>query len=66
MEITFMDMAREGLRPIVRALGSGRPGAEDSRFADRGRNFEARGHDGIGTPIDDFDAAVGRLYDFQV
>lgn len=66
MEITFMDMARESLRPIVRALGAGRPGAEDSRFADRGRNFEARGHDGIGTPIDDIDAAIGRRFDFQI
>ncbi len=70
MVITFMDFARESLRPIRQALGSARPDApdsrEDSRFANLSRNFEARVDDGIGTPIDDFKAAVGRRFDFQI
>lgn len=74
MVITFMDIARESLRPIRQALGSARPDApdsrpdsgEDSRFANLSRNFEARVDDGIGTPIDDFKAAVGRRFDFRI
>ncbi len=66
MAITFMDFARESLRPIRQALGSGWPDAKDSRFADLGRTVEDRGNDGIGTPIDDFVAAIGRRFDFQI
>ncbi len=66
MVITFMDIARESLRPLRQALGSARPDAEDSRFADLGRKYEARDDDGIGTPIDDFERAVGRRFDFLI
>ena len=66
MVITFMDIARESLRPIRQALGSARLHAEDSRFTDLGRAVDARGDDGIGTPIDEFGAAVGRRFDFQI
>ncbi len=65
MAITFMDIARESLRPLRQALGSA-PDAEDSRFADLGRTVEAGVGDGIGTPIDDFAAVVGRRFDFHV
>ncbi len=66
MEITFMDMARESLRPIVRALGSARPDAQDSRFAARGRLAHARGDDGNGAPIDEFNPEIGRRFDFHI
>ena len=66
MAITFMDIARESLRPIRQALGSARPDAETSRDADLGRIVEDRGNDGIGTPIDDFASGIGRRYDFQI
>ncbi|MCH8183643.1 MAG: hypothetical protein IIB66_13540 [Proteobacteria bacterium] len=66
MAITFMDIARESLRPIRQALGAARPRAEDSRYADLVRAVEARGDDGIGTPIAASEAAVGRRFDFHV
>lgn len=66
MAITLMDVARESLRPIRQALGFPRPDAEDSRFADLVRTVDARGEEGIGTPITDFGAAVGRRFDFQI
>lgn len=66
MAITFMDIARESLRPIKRALGSARLDAVDPRFADLGRIAESRGDDGIGTPIDDFNLAIGRRFDLHI
>ncbi len=66
MEITFMDIARESLRPIVRALGSARPDAQDSRFAARGRHAHARGDDGNGAPIDGVNPEIGRRFDFHI
>lgn len=66
MEITFMDMVRESLRPIVRAVGSTQPDAQDSRFAARGRLSRARGDDGSGAPVDEFNPEIGRRFDFHI
>ena len=66
MEISFMDMARESLRSIRRALVAAWPDANGPRFTDLVRAVDARGHEGIGTPITDFGAAIGRRFDFQI
>ena len=66
MKISFWGMVRESLRSIRQALVAARPDANGPRFADVVRAVDARGHEGIGTPITDFGAAIGRRFDFQI
>lgn len=60
MVVSFLDLARESLRSIRRVLAVVWPDASGPGFADLIGAVDARGHEGIGTPITDFGAAIGR------
>lgn len=66
MAITLKDIAWESLRPLRQVLIPPRPGQAGTRFAEMVRVADARGSDGIGIPIPDLTAAVGRRIDFQI
>ena len=66
MVITLSEFAREALRPLKRGLEARSPRPVNSRFADLVRAVDARGMDGVGTPIADFVGTIGRRLDFQI
>ena len=66
MAITLMDIARESVQPLKHALASTFRDPVESRFTDLVRSIDARGDEGIGTPIAELGAAIGRRFDFQI